>query len=356
MEHLHIWGALPWSVTILATGFLIRLATVRYTIKAQQMGVKMRGLQPHLQPLKEEYRMATLRGDRQDMMRVGAQMRALHKESGIKMLDGFKPLLIQIPLTFGGFRTLRNAAELPVPSMESESFLWLDSLTVGDPWLLPIIIGAMTYRTMSKSAAQMGNSGVGAQAGVMLALRYILPVGSIIFCHYQTLAAQLWFFTMTLFSQFQVSLLANQRFRDYFDLGPIPKAQSPLPPTDAFGYRTDTEVGGMHVRNRGNVVDVKAKSTVEQAPAPSAQNVSFIDKAIDTAKAGLKSQTKDTREWLENNRTDREQRGAQRRLDDYERHAKIEHEKRREQLQHRSRATSDGGARQVGGMQVRTRK
>lgn len=354
MEHVHIWGALPWSVTILSVGLLTRLAVLPYTIKAQKMGARMREIQPYVAPLKEEYRQAMARSDKQEMMRVGSEMRQLQRESGIKTFDGFKPLLIQIPLTFGGFRVLRNASELPVPSMESEGFLWLDSLVVGDPWIIPIIIGGMTYRTMSQSIAQAGNAG--GAASFMVVFKYILPFVSIGFTHFQPLAAQLWFFTMTLVSQVQIGLFNNQKFRDYFGMGAKVKPQlTQPPPTDAFGYRMDTQVGPMHVRNRGEVIDVKPKPQVEETSQPR-QNVSFIDKAVDTAKDRFSTQTKDIRELWKTRRVEQKSTLTQRQLDDYETQAQEELSRRSNEMQYRSGGNSKYVERQVGNMKTRSKR
>lgn len=318
------------------------------------MGTRMREIQPYITPLREEYRQAMLRQDRPEQMRIGAEMRQLQRESGVKMLDSFKPLLIQIPLTFGGFRCLRNASELPVPSMESESFFWVDSLAGNDPYILPLLIGALTYRTMSKSMAQAPMQGPA--SGLMLVFKYVLPLTSVIFCHYQFLAAQLWFLAMTTASQIQLSLLGNQAFRNRFDLGPVPSrqaSQAPQPATDAFGYQMPSEVAGMRIRQKGDVVDVKARPAPDEGPEPRG-NVSVIDKAVDTAKASFSSQTKDLKEFWQTNRKTNTETAKQRDLDHYEYNAQQKRKKLAEKQTQKARP--DYVEKNVGGMNIKQKR
>lgn len=321
------------------------------------MGTKMREIQPFVTPLREEYRQAMLKQDKKEQMRIGAEMRQLQREGGVKMLDSVKPILIQIPLTFGGFRCLRNASELPVPSMESESFLWVDSLCGNDPYILPLLIGALTYRTMSKSMAQAPMQGPA--SGLMLVFKYVLPVTSVIFCHYQFLAAQLWFLAMTSASQIQLSLLGNQSFRNRFDLGPVPNnrqtSTAPQPATDAFGYQMPSEVAGMRMRAKEEVVDVKARP----APAPveepkEEQKISFLDKAMESAKAKALSQTKDLRDYIATNRVDNTASSKQRHLDQYEYEAQMNRKKTAGRQS--PKAKTEYVEKKVGGMNIRQKK
>ncbi|ETN44719.1 uncharacterized protein HMPREF1541_10389 [Cyphellophora europaea CBS 101466] len=344
MEHIHVWGGVPWSVTIIATAVLIKLSFFNFNLMANRSGTKMREIQPYLQPLKEDYKAAAMRGDRQEAMRLGKQVRALSRESGIKAWHGFLPL-IQIPFTFGGFRTLRNAADLPVPSMEAESFLWLDSLAVSDPYILPAIIGIMTYRGLNKQIANMGANNPG--AGMMVIFKYILPVVSVLFCHYQLLAVQIWFLSQTLLTQLQLTLLNNDTFRSRFGLGPSPANIPPPQPTDAFGYQTKSDVGGMRLRNK--TIDVSIKPKQEAAPE-TAQNVSYIDKAVGKFKSSFQSYTKDGRELASSTRQSQEDKGKQKSLDAYE-----QQEQERQELERQARNPKPHSS-QIAGMRLKTRK
>jgi YidC/Oxa1 family membrane protein insertase len=277
LEYLHVTGGLPWVAAMGITALLVRTIATRWVIRAQRMSAKMREVTPVLAPLREAYRAATLAGNREQSMRLAGKMRQIHKENDLSILDGFKPLLIQIPLSFGGFRCLRNMSDLPVPSMENESFLWVDSLTSNDPYVIPAIIALLTWRTMTLNSRQAALSSTQAMSGVIQALKYVLPLVSFVFCHYQLLAVQLWFLFQTLFTQVQANALQNGGVRRYLQLAKLPDPTAapvqPEPEVDAFGYRIKPKEGSMSIRGG------QAHSEPPQ-PQPQ-ENVSVIDRGID---------------------------------------------------------------------------
>lgn len=356
IEHLHIWGAMPWSVAILCTALIARAISLRFVLKGQRTASRMREIKPEIEQFQERLRNSTRRRDHQETQVVRAEMMALMRSANVRYRDMFLPMFIQIPIAFGGFRCLRNASELPVPSMETESFLWVDSLTVSDPYILPLFVGALTWRSMRRSADIASPQ----MAQMMQFLKLALPVISVVFCHYQMLAVQLWFATQSIFAWIQISLLNNQRFRDHFDLGPIPKPpHADEPKIDAFGYRMKSEVGGMNLRNSDTVIDIPMRHAETQPEQPK-QDISAIDKGVDYMKSKWKTGAlAEANKMMSNRQKRKEKERADFDLDQYEDTARQDAKSERNAQKARSspkKDTTEYVEGQVGGMKTRSRR
>jgi YidC/Oxa1 family membrane protein insertase len=291
IEHLHITLGLPWAFSIFAVGFMVRAALLRPQITAQREGDKMKEIAPIMQPLREDYKKATAAGDKKEMMALAHQIKMVGRSVDFKMYKVFLPTAIQIPVTFGGFRCLRNAAELPVPSFETESFLWFSDLITTDPWILPAMVGFLTWRSVTRM--QKGQPVNPQMAGAQTFLRVVMPVVSVIFCHYQPLAVQLWFLTTSTLMAVQMETLSHNPFRIRLGLKPIGLDKGPEK-LDAFGYKFDgkpARVEGMNLaqENPINVINTTSRTVSTKQEAEPVQDISFIDKAVRNVKSKVRS-------------------------------------------------------------------
>lgn len=149
LEHIHIYGDLSWATSIVVLCTVIRVLIFIPTLKSSDMSAKWKLAQPLMAPAREKLSMAYKAKDFRLMAEAKAEMKALRKEYGVNLFGMFIPILIQIPLQFGGFRVLRNMAELPVPALQTENWLWTTDLTLGDPYyLLPLINAFVLYLTI----------------------------------------------------------------------------------------------------------------------------------------------------------------------------------------------------------------
>ena len=80
---------------------------------------KMSALAPKMQELKEKYK--------DDPTRMNQEVMKLYKEHGVNPVGGCLPMMIQIPIFFGFFSMLGQAAEL-----RNASFLWVHDLSQPD--------------------------------------------------------------------------------------------------------------------------------------------------------------------------------------------------------------------------------
>lgn len=149
LEYIHIYGDLSWATSVVVLGTLIRVLIFIPMLKSSDTGAKWKSAQPLVAPAREKLSMAYKAKDYRLMAEAKAEMNALKKEYGVNPFKMFIPVLIQVPLQFGGFRVLRNMAELPVPALPTENWLWTTDLTLGDPYyILPLINSFVLYLTI----------------------------------------------------------------------------------------------------------------------------------------------------------------------------------------------------------------
>jgi len=160
IEHLHITSGLPWWASIVGAGLIVRLALLKPMLNASDQGAKMQNMKPQSEPLRREM-MAALKDQNQiEVQRKRAELSELNKVHGINPWKNLIPML-QIPLGFGTFRVVRGMAGLPVPAMLDESVLWIQDLTISDPYyLLPAATTAFMYFTLKVSRLAVANSSI----------------------------------------------------------------------------------------------------------------------------------------------------------------------------------------------------
>jgi YidC/Oxa1 family membrane protein insertase len=149
LEHIHIWGGVGWGTSITLLAVLSRLLIFFPAARASDMAAKNSAILPVVAPLRQRMAAAWKSGDRAEIQTCKAQLKQLNEAHGIKTWKMFLPVLIQLPLQFGGFRVLRNMAELPVPALLKENWLWAQDLTLGDPlFILPFANALIMHLTI----------------------------------------------------------------------------------------------------------------------------------------------------------------------------------------------------------------
>ena len=145
-EHAHLDLGISWGIAVVAGAVLMRIVCFRLAMQASDEAIKMKKMNPHIQPLKEEYNRAAAEKDMVRVSQIQLQMRMLRDEYNVKFSKLFLPLLIQLPFQFGSFRLFRGMSELPVPALQTEQFLWLVDLSQSDPFfLLPVVSAASLF-------------------------------------------------------------------------------------------------------------------------------------------------------------------------------------------------------------------
>ncbi len=179
--------------------------------KANRSMRKMAALAPHMQALREKYK--------DDPTKMNQEVMKLYKEHGVNPVGGCLPMLIQIPIFFGLFTMLGQAAEL-----RNASFLWISDLSQPDTVaylpgfnfpinVLPILMGASNVWLMRMTP----NTGDAMQRRILM----FMPLIFLIFCYNFAAALALYYTTQNLFTILQ--LWVNKR-------QPLPVIEKPAPP------------------------------------------------------------------------------------------------------------------------------
>jgi YidC/Oxa1 family membrane protein insertase len=173
--------------------------------KANRSMRKMSALAPKMQELKEKYK--------DDPTRMNQEVMKLYKEHGVNPVGGCLPMMIQIPIFFGLFSMLGQAAEL-----RNASFLWVRDLSqpdtlfvipglgwipglgipgIGLPFnIIPLLMGASNLWLM-RMTPKTGDS---TQQKVMM----FMPLIFLFFCYNFAAALALYYTTQNLFTILQL--------------------------------------------------------------------------------------------------------------------------------------------------------
>lgn len=156
IEHLHIWGGLPWWASIVGFAVLVRVVLAQPALVAQQESVKMNKMRkdPVFNSLQEKWMMAIAGGNslpQAELMQLRMQMALVRERYDVKTWKMFLPML-QAPIAFGTFRLTTGMSSLPVPGLETAGVLWFTDLTVADPYMvLPLVSSVMMYLSIKAS-------------------------------------------------------------------------------------------------------------------------------------------------------------------------------------------------------------
>ncbi|KAH1488497.1 hypothetical protein LV164_003700 [Aspergillus fumigatus] len=293
IEHIHIWGGLPWWASVVGTGILLRLALLYPTLGAVDTSTKMLNIKPVTEPLRQQMIMRGKEGNQIEMLKLRAEIQKLHQEQGIVAWKSFIPML-QIPFGFGCYRVVKGMAALPVPGLTLESVAWLKDLTVADPYfILPAASALFMYLSIRKG----GENGVNQLQGTALGrlLMFGLPALSFLFMAFFPSALQLYFVTTGLFGLGQAYLLSSDTFRKSMNIA-LPVRQ---PKNGQSPGRDDSQQSKSIRILREHLETERAKMIQEQHKSPNSLEISFIDRALNNLKEAKENIKRETAEKLD---------------------------------------------------------
>lgn len=285
VEDFHMYTGLSWTLSFVVVGAVLRVLLFRTAVRAQEMQVKMREVEPILGPLRQEYKDAVANGDKIKIQTLGHQMRAVSRDSGLSVLAAFMPMLFQIPLSFAGFRLGHAMAALPVPALENETFLWLSNLALSDPYIIPLFCAGLGFLTIRlQSIATPANN---PQSKTMMNfLMFVIPPTSFVFLHWQPGIVQVFFAIQTIFIAFQARIFNISLTRKWLGLPPLPSnTTTRTQPTSLSNQPSQsTNIAGMVIRPSPTSTK-SLNQTTPPTPPPAEQQISIIDKAVNALKS-----------------------------------------------------------------------
>ncbi len=210
MNLLHGWVR-DYGVAIILLTACVKAVLWPLQNKANKSMRHMSALAPKMQALKEKYK--------DDPTKMNQEVMKLYKEHGVNPVGGCLPMMIQIPIFFGLFSMLGQAAEL-----RNASFLWVNDLSQPDTvahipglgWpinILPLLMGASNVWLMQMTP----KTGDAMQRRVLM----FMPLIFLVFCYNFAAALALYYTTQNLFTILQ--LWHNQR-------QPLPVLEKAPPP------------------------------------------------------------------------------------------------------------------------------
>ncbi len=148
-----------WGVAIIVLTVVVKMVLLPLTHKSMVSGEAMKKLQPKVEEIRKKHAA--------DKERQNQEMMKLYQEAKVNPLGGCLPLLLQMPVWFALYTTLRNTYEI-----YGEPFIppiWMD-LTYKDPtYLLPAALGVTMIITQRLQPQVMD----AAQARIMT---YVMPI------------------------------------------------------------------------------------------------------------------------------------------------------------------------------------
>jgi len=211
MEQIHLYLDIPWWGSIMLTAVLLRIVVFPTVVWAQRNAAKMNDVAPQMQVLQEKMTEAKARGDVYEQSVLGGELQQFMKKHDVSPFKNFYPILMQAPFFMSMFMGLRGMANLPVPSMETESFLWISDLSLRDPYFLtPIFISGTMYLQFYLAADGANLQQMGPIAkGVMR----IVPIGLFFITFKFPAALTIYWSTANVISVLQASLVRQPAVR-----------------------------------------------------------------------------------------------------------------------------------------------
>ncbi len=145
-----------FGLSIIGLTMLIRLATMRLTLKQIRSTRAMSTVQPQLKAMQARYK--------NDRQKISSETFRIYKENGINPIGCLGPMVIQMPIWIGLYWALirvlpsspENLADLSkllyswLPMVHTavpvgSSFLWLDLSVPDSSFILPLMVGASMW-------------------------------------------------------------------------------------------------------------------------------------------------------------------------------------------------------------------
>ncbi len=131
-----------YGASIILLTLIVKLVFYKLSETQYRSMAGMRRLMPKIQQLKERHGA--------DRMKLQEATMALYKKEKINPFGGCLPLLVQMPVFIALYWVLMQSVEL----RHAPFFLWLDDLSVRDPFfVLPLLMGATMYLQTRMSPA-----------------------------------------------------------------------------------------------------------------------------------------------------------------------------------------------------------
>ena len=127
-----ITGNFGWSIVFLT--MVLQIILLPLTMKSFKSMQSLKKIQPQINMLREQYK--------EDPKRLNVEMMSLYKTRKVNPFGGCLPMILQIPVFWALFTTLRNTVELRYAPF----IFWIKDLSSYDPlYILPVLMGIVMF-------------------------------------------------------------------------------------------------------------------------------------------------------------------------------------------------------------------
>lgn len=203
-----------YGLIILILTILVKLVISPLTLKSYLSSAKMRVLKPEIDKISAKYPKP------EDAMKKQQETMALYKNSGVNMMGGCLPMLIQFPILIAMFRFFPASFEL-----RQQKFLWADDLSTYDSILdfgfniplfgdhlslfaLLMAISMFFYSKMNQNQMDTSAPGMG---GMKFMMVWMMPIMMLFICNNFSSGLSYYYMLSNIFTIFQTWII-----RKYF--------------------------------------------------------------------------------------------------------------------------------------------
>ena len=130
-----------YGIVIILLTIIVRLILTPLTITQTRSMARMQKIQPQLKELQKKYK--------DDKQKLQQETMDFYKQNNVNPLAGCLPLILQMPVFFALFQTLRNPTERVTDVVKDFNFLWLN-LNERDPYYILVILMVATMFLSTK--------------------------------------------------------------------------------------------------------------------------------------------------------------------------------------------------------------
>lgn len=130
-----------YGLAILLFTVVVKMILFPLTATQVRSMKKMQEIQPKIKELQAKHK--------KDPQKAQQAVMELYQKAGVNPFAGCLPLLVQMPILFALFSSLRVFFD-PVKhpayvNLDHAHFLWISNLGTPDPWILPVLVAGFTF-------------------------------------------------------------------------------------------------------------------------------------------------------------------------------------------------------------------
>jgi len=130
-----------YGIVIILLTLIVRLVLTPLTISQTKSMAKMQKMQPQIKELQKKHK--------EDKQKLQQETMEFYKKNNVNPLAGCLPMILQMPVFFALFRTLREPTERVTSVVASFKFLWME-LDKPDPYYILVILMVVTMFLSTK--------------------------------------------------------------------------------------------------------------------------------------------------------------------------------------------------------------